>query len=377
MIQDRALTRDVFARTWDCVREYFVPEFFAIVVITSCTFRGSHGLEVFASSSPMRKLVIDENDNILIGGDNVILQFKNMSLAEENLVHRLNTSYMEPLSAEPFDSDNVPSIFQTVWLAGLGADYLLFCTSAQNMSCSLHSTSNISQYWPVRGSEDVLDLGRASTAVVVSTQDSGKRLIFMAATFGDENEDWTGYVFSKQRLVYSIIPKFGYAMMRYEKLSVAYLESIPTARFSFIFGFSAPEADGVFYHMHSYVLRNTVEPDGKLGFISQICNDTFFRSYIEARIECSGYTELVAATEKTTQNGQVLLATFRKPDRPETGALCMYRVSSINTFFHEQNRKCFKGESGSAPDWTANTNESCTADVVSILSAKRKNVVLR
>lgn len=375
MIPDRAITQDVFARAWDCVRGYFVFELLAIVVITSCTFHGTHGLELFAGSSPMGKLVIDENDNILIGGDNVILQFKNMSLAEENLVHRLNTSCMELLSADPLDSDNVPSIFQTVRLAGLGADYLLFCTSAQNMSCSLHNTSNISQYWPVRGSDDVLDLGRASTAVVVSTQDSGKKLVFMAATSGDDNEDWTGYVFSKRRLVYSIIPKHGYAMMRYERRTVTYLESISTAQFNFIFGFSAPEADDMFYHVYSYVLRNTVEPDGKRGFMSQICNDTYFRSYIEARIECSGYTELIAATEKTTDNGQVLLATFRKPGRHEIGALCMYRVSSINGFFHEQNRKCFKGESGSAPDWIASTNESCTEDVVSILSAKRKDAV--
>ncbi|WAR25244.1 MET-like protein, partial [Mya arenaria] len=93
-------------------------------------------------------------------------------------------------------------------------------------------------------------------------------------------------------------------------------------------------------------------------------NDTYFRSYTEARLECKGYTNLTSAVTMDTADGHFLLATFDGDDRHLGSVLCMYNVANIDAFFEEQHRKCFRDAVGSTPDWIQGTEEACTEKMI-------------
>ena len=322
----------------------------------------SHGVEVFPYNRPLQSIVVNDG-RVLIGGENVILNFEDETLKPESLVNVVNTSCKTIDCDEVLGSNNVPTVFQIVSFAR--ARFLLFCGSNEESYCSLYNSTTVLQSWPVVENGFNTNLSNGRRTIMVRKRDRRGRLSFVTAVPSDGNAESSKPTFSARVFQYRHFNTDSTSIsLMYERKSITYLYAEPDFRFDFIYGFEASADE----HNSTYVLRNTQTNDGNTAYISQICNeDIYFRSYMETILECKGHRDLITAVAyNTSTRGQVLLASFRANGLVQNSPLCLYWVDNIDEFFRTSHEQCFNGTAGSSPSWVKNANESCKDYVVSV-----------
>lgn len=330
------------------------------VVVLLVQLPVSRSWEVFVNDGPLYNLVITGVSDVIIGGENVILQFQNESLSADSLVRSVNTS---SVNSDIQESPSViPALFQLQTFSD--SSYLIFCGSDINSPCCLHNLTDISQFWPIVNGGQATNFVSGRPSVMVQTRSSNlyKRyyMYFLVAVPPENNGKSSGYTFSMRKLDFSKFIANRLLQLDYEKSHITYLYAQPNVCFNFNIGFESDD--------NTYILRNTVTENGNTAYISQSCKtDPYFRSYIEASLECNGYKDLIAASVfNTSSRGQILIASFRQTKGLiENSPLCLYWMTSIESFFQNVHTNCFKGLSGSTPTWVKNANDSCQVDIVS------------
>lgn len=160
------------------------------------------GWEVFANEGPLYNIVVTGEGDVIIGGENVILQFENESLSANNLVHTVNPS---SVSADGIKSvDIVPTVFQLETLRRETDElHLVFCGSDPNRACYLHSASNITKYWPTMEGGTPVNFASGRHSVMVRTISLRGNYYYLVAVPPDESGDSMEYTFSMRKFAWS------------------------------------------------------------------------------------------------------------------------------------------------------------------------------
>ncbi|XP_052781909.1 hepatocyte growth factor receptor-like isoform X3 [Mya arenaria] len=298
-------------------------------------------------------LLLGDDGTVYVGEDNALVQYGNRTVKKESIVAWVNITRGDRLP-------NFPSIFDFVTISDV--TYLLDCGSGYNQTCVLRNLTNIS-YFTKRFSmtdDNSEYFGSPIPSVVVSrpsVHDPAYVEMFSAISFDVEHPS-SFYALSR-RIIWDNGSRF---IIQYDQPfnhGDFYIKPKPGFSLTFIHGFYS-EAPGNHHYVYFINNRRTPRGGGYSAYISQMCaNDTYFWSYIEARLECKGFTNLTSAVTMDTADGHFLLAAFSGDNRLLSSALCMYNVANIDAFFEEQHRKCFRDAVGSTPDWIQDTEESC------------------
>ncbi|XP_052781912.1 hepatocyte growth factor receptor-like [Mya arenaria] len=291
-------------------------------------------------------LLIGDNGTVYVGEDNALVQYGNRTVTKESIVAWVNITCGDRLPS-------FPSIFDFVTISDV--TYLLECGSGYNQTCVLRNLANISyvsKLYDVNNDKSNY-FGSPIPSIVVSRPIQDYVEIFSAISF-DVSYPSSFYALSKR-----IIQDDQFSIHYDEPMNHRefYIKPKPGFSLTFIHGFYSDN------HNYVYFMNNRRSPRGGdySAYISQMCaDDSYFWSYIEAQLECNGYTNLTSAVNIKTTDGHFLLAAFDGDDRHLGSVLCMYIVSNINAFFEEQHRKCFRDAVGSTPDWIQGTEEACT-----------------
>ncbi|WAR25287.1 MET-like protein [Mya arenaria] len=302
----------------------------------------------------VNSLLLGDDGTVYVGENNALVQYGNRTVTKESIVAWVNITSGDRLP-------NFPSIFDFVTISDV--TYLLECGSGYNETCVLRNLTNISYVTDLHEAHDEKRsmskfLGSPIPSVVISRPIQDHVEIFSAISF-DVSYPSSFYALSK-RIIWV---KEGRFIIHYALAREFYIKPKPGFSLTFIHGFysEAPDNHHYVYFMNN---RRTTRGGGYSAYISQMCaNDTYFWSYIEARLECKGYTNLTSAFTIDTAYGHYLLAAFDGDDRHLGSALCMYNVANIDAFFEEQQRKCFRDAVGSTPDWIQGTEEACSEKI--------------
>lgn len=312
----------------------------------------SFGIQVFKHEGLLHNFVAEDNGVIFVAGENVFIQFTNASLSSERIAHRLNTSSLCYNCTNYSETNNIPTVLWDIKIRE--KSYVLFCGSHKRVPCTLHNASDISNFWTVLWNEDPINIVNGRSSVVVSFKTTTNNLYFLTATPQAENQTSDEAVFTLNKLSNRTLD-FNKSSITFQSSRNIFSKS--NHNFNFTFGFET----GQFV----YVLRSTLNPDGRVAYISQMCQkDIYFRSYIEAKFQCHGYGDLVTAAIFNTSKGEILLASFIGSNL--LGVLCLYKLRNINETFFKGHNDCFHGISGTRPEWmVSDGNPSCTKNIVS------------
>lgn len=296
--------------------------------------------EEFVSGGIITSVVVSGKGDVYVAGKTSIFQFQKNSVSRDNLLVQ-------------YDVHTDISVFKL--FEYMKVKYIMRCNS---VNCFLHDSSNITQFWHTepydpdlwRGAS--LGGGHSSQAVFIPAGPSEVWIYLFSAI--SSAADGIG-TFSKR-----MFGKNGNTCtMDYSSDKDIYINSKPDQNFQFIYSFYSDTG-------HVYFLRNTLMPSGdNVAFISRLCSNETpddFRSYMESRIECKGYRNLLTATLlQSTAGTFTLLAAFSESSaRYGAGSvLCEISLDNIGNYFVKGHRLCFKEARGSWPAWINQSGEAC------------------
>ncbi|XP_053376810.1 hepatocyte growth factor receptor-like [Mercenaria mercenaria] len=320
----------------------FVLLAFPVVCYSSTYLKGQ---KEFRNGS-VKTLAVSLIGNIFVVTNDSIFQFQNDSISQDDLQSEI-------------DITGEISIFKL--FKYLGEEYLLQCNYT---SCNTYNTTNISQFRPVQTFDETLagsSLGGEHSAqvVFVPCKESDEFCYLFSAISGSGDVE----TFS-ERSLYKYKGEL-HIFHRQQDVGHHYIKSKPDQKFEFIYSFYSRNG-------FVYFLRNSLTSDGRsVAYISQMCSKkshTYFRSYMESKLECNDYTTLIAALHVQTQTEDFLLASFSGSQTKYPGSiLCKFSMDAVENYFAHEQRECFDGKKGSFPRWIQPPGESC-AEKVNLLN---------
>ncbi|XP_052285358.1 hepatocyte growth factor receptor-like [Dreissena polymorpha] len=328
-----------------------------ITVFTIAKLSSGNVIEVLnATDQKAYRVLVGHNRQVYIHNGYSLMQYNTLSLEPSNLMYKVTNPDCDPgnPSACP------PSVFEMITLEN--TLYMIVCGSAYNATCLLHLASNISSVNYIVASNGIPPSAQFGSPVSAMIVHSPSRLlpVFSAISPASNsmhsdcstNNCTSRFALSRRLLFRGNATSF---YVHYEGTNT--LKAKPNVSFRYIYGFYAIDSHN---NHNAYFLKNRPEHDGKeIGYIIQICaNDSNFRAYMEAKIDCHGYTTIVAAT--MLMNMLYVVLDGGTLQHQGHSVLCVYNVTSIGDFFDGQLKQCFHNTSGSTPDWIDGAEPACT-----------------
>lgn len=294
--------------------------------------------EFICDSGKIVSVLVSNGGSIYVACSDTILQFQNNSISLTDLRSEVDV----------FGNTSVFTLFKY-----MQNEYLLRCNF---FDCFVHKSSNISQFWHAhtygnKSKGNSLGGEHSAQVVTVPCQTAACRLY--SAIGSDRGVE----TFSERS--YTYYNDAFYIYHRQTDVDTHYIKSKPGNKFEFIFSFYSVTG-------FVYFLRNTITTEGeRIAYISQMCYKkyhSYFRSYMESKLDCNGYTTLLAATvTKSGTGNSILVASFRgSPTKYSGSIVCQFPLSYVENFFEEEQKECFAGQKGSWPDWINPPGNSCS-----------------
>ena len=290
------------------------------------------------NSEDVQRLAVSSTGKVFVATSNTIYQYRNNSISFDDL---------------DSDIDIIEEISIFTLFEYQQYEYLLRCN---HTACFVHNTSDIQQVWttqPFRTGSFGHSLGGDFSAHLVFVPCNGSEYCDLFSAISDKD---TG-MFSQRSFQYRTdIFHFDHS---FEESKI--IRSKSGTKFEFIHSF--------YFNGFVYFLRNTISPNGnRTAFISQMCStDHYFRSYMESRIECNGYTTLITAQFLHSGSSIFLLASFsgHGSQTKYPGSIwCKFEMDLLEKYFEIEQRACFTGSRGSFPSWINGSGSSCSVSRV-------------
>ncbi|XP_060587247.1 uncharacterized protein LOC132742779 isoform X2 [Ruditapes philippinarum] len=291
--------------------------------------------EIFiAENDDVKGLAVSQTGNVLVATGNAIYQYRHNSISFDDLVSEI---------------DIVEDISIFTLFDYQGGEYLIRCNDT---ACFVHNASNIQQLWLTQPLDNPAafghSLGGDFSAHVVFMPCKGRYCNLYSAISGSRGtETFSERTFQLKDNVFH----FDHGQHNRSR----YIKSKRGTRFEFIYAF--------YSNSSAYFLRNTLSEDGKkIAYISQMCrNDRYFRSYMESKLECNGYTTLIAAQFVKTGQTAFLIASFSGTQSKYSGSImCKFPIGLVEKYFIDEQEACFRGRNGTFPSWINGSESSCT-----------------
>lgn len=319
-------------------------EYFWFLLITSITYCVSNNQNrVFKTDSgEFQSVLVTELDDVIACDNDNLLQFRRGDISASGLINQVdiprNQIFDDILQVFRYK----PTVFQLFSLSN--HQYLLQC---HFNGCSTYNVTDIMTSSVVQEDDyseyDFLPHDTVSAQFVMFKTDEWMR--YHSATTDSEgiNILYSGY-----------LHQYGDNDIRMEVTH--YIKSKKHQDFHFVYSFRSG-------NKYTYFLRNVHTDYKNKVMISQVCDDEYFRSYIETELLCGNYSHVVSATTIVTGVNSFLAVAMGDND---TSALCIYDFQKIEEHFENALFSCFKRAKGSWPQWIDEAGDSCTAVYVSV-----------